>query len=218
VAIGPRYDLVVVGFSVADLSVYEDPTELPPTSPSSKVRRASRVDSTEVDPNSPTDAARSTSRKLSDASVSTSDDDNQPVATRLSRAQTLTQNFTNAIVDMVSPEPALMDHRRQIGVPTDLVTRAAALEHLELGTLGSMLYAAKLSSFVLVYHEPKTVPSRGVNRAATVIESVPFEASPAAAADAAASGTASAGGLGTIVEADSNENLEALADSGKNRL
>ena len=66
-------------------------------------------------------------------------------------------------------------------------------------------------------NEPKTVPSRGINRSATIIESVPFEASPAAAA-AAASGTASAGGLGTIVEADSNENLEALADSGKNKL
>lgn len=148
-ATGQRYDLIAVGFYVPEESA-----------------AASASASASASMTSPLKASKEGS-----GSVSSPDH----LSTRASRAFSISES----LVEAVSPEPSVIDHRRQIGMPEKMIQ--SSLQYPELGTLGCMLHASKLSTFVLIYHEPKTklVDRMGRERRSdSIIDTLPFESLP----------------------------------------
>ena len=162
ISTGARYDLIVLGFAIisSTMSVSESAS-----SPVVDLGGAS------TPPRKPsTESESDTTPPASAFGFATSSGVRRP---------SIPRSVARAVIEMVSPSPAVVDHRRQIGVPDRFVE--STLEHPELGTLGTLLYVSKLSPFLLVYHEPKggssTFETRG-DRSGSVIATVPFDNMP----------------------------------------
>ena len=153
---GPRFDLIVVGFSI--------------------------VSDAEADAAAAAAAASASASAVRKMSIESGDSTVPSTAhnsTRFSTANIIGHGLFN------SGATSEAERRVNLGIPSRYAE--SSLAHLELGSLGSRLFNAKLSPYLLVYHEPKADSRLGV-------DATPFDLSSAPKGKH----------LSTIVEEDNN--------------
>jgi hypothetical protein len=165
-ATGATYDLIALGFAIPKTTRIGGGGSAP-TPDAAGSATPPRKDSVECEA-----VASSTSPKLG------------------GRRPSMAAAFARAAVEMVSPTPDILEHRALIGMPEGIID--VGLQHPELGTLGSLLHAAKLAPFMLVFHEPVV---------GTIVAATPFEDSNVSSAPS----TTAVGGLGSITEDDTSK-------------